>query len=366
MKLIQHQKPFYILEIPFLISRAANYLNDSTKIFEISKNEFNQIDTLYPGYFQNFELLVQEASSILENHQKILDIHKLLPLGTFTELIYHVNTLDFKDINLQNFTQSALMVLFDRFTEDGIETAHENIRLSHEILRDESFDFKLFLKQFNTFDMDDSSKFKILEYFNDVEAVFEEYKILHNKLLDIYMSFYENYKYIVSDNAPKEQIADLNLERFIDVNSFKSHSSKSFHFSYSLIFFRSLTAKLAVVEEELSFGMQGVFASLLDEIEKDNMISINSIEQQMSALGDNKRIRIFELLLEEEHYLKELADELELSSSTLSHHMDILQSAGLVKMRAKGKRIYYSINLHEINSIVAFFQKVANSLEEST
>lgn len=85
----------------------------------------------------------------------------------------------------------------------------------------------------------------------------------------------------------------------------------------------------------------------------------------MSALGDSKRIQIFALLYKDEHYLKELADALELSSSTLSHHMDILQSAGLVKMRAKGKRVYYSLNPQEIQFIANFFQKVAGSLESN-
>ncbi|NLC66444.1 MAG: winged helix-turn-helix transcriptional regulator, partial [Clostridium sp.] len=122
--------------------------------------------------------------------------------------------------------------------------------------------------------------------------------------------------------------------------------------------------KIAPIEKQKSFILYGVFLDLFKQIEKEDSISVDSIEDQMNALGDSKRLKIFSLLLDKEYYLKELADSLDLTSSTVSHHMDILSSAGLLKLRSKGKRIYYSINPEQTKLISDFFKKVTNKLGE--
>ncbi|MEG0328339.1 MAG: helix-turn-helix domain-containing protein, partial [Erysipelothrix sp.] len=63
-----------------------------------------------------------------------------------------------------------------------------------------------------------------------------------------------------------------------------------------------------------------------------------------------------------EHYLKELAELLELTSPTVSHHMEILTRTGIVKLREKGKKIYYSINPDAISVLAQFFTQLEESL----
>ena len=365
MKLIQYKDPLFILEIPLLISTAIKNQSEANISNDLSHEKQTTIHEHYPNYLIDYQTLLNDSNSILEKYPRITDIHRLLPLGAFTALVFHLNTLNFKDMKLEDFTQAAVLVLLSHFTEDGIDIANDNTILSKEITQDSTINFNLFLKQFQNFDIKDGMKFKILEYFSDIENIFEEYKKAYLELFESYLVFYKQHKSTFTDNKSLIRMSDLNIDDFIDLESFKESSSEVFHFSYSLINFRGLSAKLAVVDDELSFGMQGVFFSLFNEIEKENNISIKDVESQISALGDSKRIRIFELLLHEELYLKELADALDLSSSTVSHHMDILQASGLVKMRAKGKKIYYSINPKEINSMLNFFKKVALSLEES-
>lgn len=365
MKLIQYEDPLYILEIPLLISTAVKYHNNNNTSLDLSREKQNTINEHYPNYLKDYQTLLSKTNLVLEKFPRVVDIHKLLPLGVFTSLIFHLNTLNFDDVKLEDFTQAAVLVLLSHFTEDSIDIANDNFKLTKDILQDGTIDFNLFFQQFQNFDVEDALKFKVLEYFNDIEKIFKDYNKVYRELLEHYLVFYKQHRKTYTDNKSLSSMSDLNIDDFIDLESFKESSSEIFYFSYSLINYRGLSAKLAVVDDELSFGMQGVFFSLFNEIEKENHVSIEDVESQISALGDNKRIRIFELLLHEELYLKELADALSLSSSTVSHHMDILQSSGLVKMRAKGKKIYYSINPKEINSMLNFFQKVALSLEES-
>ena len=364
MKLIQELEPFYFLEIPFLISKALNYQSKGKTSIELANDKVMRINKLYPTYLNDYEILLKNSVNILEGYPEIIAIHKLTPLGTFTSIMYHLNSLNFEDLNLEIFTQAALRVLFDKFSESDIDSAHTNYTTSRKIMKDKHLDFNLLFKQFDNFDLENSMKYQILEYFSDIASIFENYKNLYNSLLKLYLDFYKKHANTVSDNIQPKTMDDLTLDRWIDVESFKDYSREEFYFTFSLINFQGLSAKLAVVSDELSFGMQGVFLDIFDEIEKENTVSITNIETQLSALGDSTRIRIFGLLLEGEYYLKELADALELSSSNLSHHMDILQSVGLVKMRAKGKKVYYSINPEEIKFILNFFKKVLIKLEE--
>ena len=61
------------------------------------------------------------------------------------------------------------------------------------------------------------------------------------------------------------------------------------------------------------------------------------------ALGDENRIRILKLLNGGEKCACKLLEELNISQSTLSHHMKILCDAEIVTGRKDGKWMHYSI-----------------------
>lgn len=62
------------------------------------------------------------------------------------------------------------------------------------------------------------------------------------------------------------------------------------------------------------------------------------------ALSDQKRVQILENLCNGEQCACDLLQALDISQSTLSHHMKILCESGLVKGEREGVWIYYSIN----------------------
>lgn len=63
------------------------------------------------------------------------------------------------------------------------------------------------------------------------------------------------------------------------------------------------------------------------------------------ALSEPLRIRLLELLREQELCVCELCEVLEVSQSKLSFHLKTLKQAGLVRSRQEGRWIYYSLNL---------------------
>jgi DNA-binding transcriptional ArsR family regulator len=61
------------------------------------------------------------------------------------------------------------------------------------------------------------------------------------------------------------------------------------------------------------------------------------------ALGDPTRLRILKLLADRDRYGTELAEILELSKPTITHHLTQLRVAGLVTAVEAGSAIYYHL-----------------------
>ena len=84
----------------------------------------------------------------------------------------------------------------------------------------------------------------------------------------------------------------------------------------------------------------------------------NSLKKQSSffkALADETRLRILKLLEVREMCVCEIMVALGLTQPTASHHLGLLENAGLIKDRKKGKWVFYSVadtqllrKLHEL------------------
>ena len=61
------------------------------------------------------------------------------------------------------------------------------------------------------------------------------------------------------------------------------------------------------------------------------------------VFGDATRIRILYALAKNELCVQDIADELAMTQSAISHQLRILKQAALVKVRRDGKTIYYSL-----------------------
>lgn len=76
------------------------------------------------------------------------------------------------------------------------------------------------------------------------------------------------------------------------------------------------------------------------------------------ALGDENRIRILELLADEEMCGCKLLERFDITQPTLSHHMKVLCDSGLVTARKEGKWSHYSLNAESVKEAEGFFQSL--------
>ncbi len=74
------------------------------------------------------------------------------------------------------------------------------------------------------------------------------------------------------------------------------------------------------------------------------------------AMSDENRLKILELLHEREYNASELLKEMDFGQSTLSHHMRILLSSGVVQARKNGKWTYYSLHKDAYEEMITWMQ----------
>ena len=91
--------------------------------------------------------------------------------------------------------------------------------------------------------------------------------------------------------------------------------------------------------------------------DEDNAELTARYADMFSALGTEPRLRIVRLLLSahpDGMVVGDIAGELEIASSTLSHHLDKLKNEELVNVRRDGTFLWYSANTTALRDLLGF------------
>jgi ArsR family transcriptional regulator len=76
------------------------------------------------------------------------------------------------------------------------------------------------------------------------------------------------------------------------------------------------------------------------------------MNEVFKALADPTRRKILDLLKEKDLTAGEIADQFEMSKPSISSHLKILKSAGLVLDEKKGQFIIYSLNSTVLQDVI--------------
>jgi ArsR family transcriptional regulator, arsenate/arsenite/antimonite-responsive transcriptional repressor len=89
----------------------------------------------------------------------------------------------------------------------------------------------------------------------------------------------------------------------------------------------------------------------------DPALAIARFARMLSAMGTEPRLRIVRLLLNAHPtglVVNEIADELKMANSTLSHHLDKLRSEELVTVEREGTCLRYRANAPALEELLGF------------
>ena len=84
---------------------------------------------------------------------------------------------------------------------------------------------------------------------------------------------------------------------------------------------------------------------------------ITRYADMLAAMGTEPRLRIMQLLLTahpEGMVVGDIGSELDIPSSTLSHHLEKLKNEDLVKVRREGTFLWYSANAGALQELLGF------------
>lgn len=102
------------------------------------------------------------------------------------------------------------------------------------------------------------------------------------------------------------------------------------------------------------------------KLKTENRFNDTQLINDLKALGDATRLKIIHLLGNQKMYVQELANELELTPATISHHINTLLRSELITITLdteKPKTIYYELNKTKIDNLGSTIQSLV-SLKE--
>jgi DNA-binding transcriptional ArsR family regulator len=91
--------------------------------------------------------------------------------------------------------------------------------------------------------------------------------------------------------------------------------------------------------------------------QKRDSEEITRYADMFAAMGTESRLRIMQLLLTAHPdglVVGDIGSELDIPSSTLSHHLEKLKSEGLVRIRREGTFLWYSANADGLEELLGF------------
>ena len=81
--------------------------------------------------------------------------------------------------------------------------------------------------------------------------------------------------------------------------------------------------------------------------------SLRELTDLFAAMGDATRLKMLKIIADEELCSCEVMAALELTQPTTSHHLGILERAGLLSSKRNGKWVFYKIANSQVKNMIA-------------
>ncbi len=84
---------------------------------------------------------------------------------------------------------------------------------------------------------------------------------------------------------------------------------------------------------------------------------IYNLADLFKVFGDSTRLKVLMTLAHKEYCVNDLAEELDMTQSAISHQLRVLKQSKLVKVRREGKTMNYSLADEHVETIIAMGQE---------
>ncbi len=101
------------------------------------------------------------------------------------------------------------------------------------------------------------------------------------------------------------------------------------------------------------FIYKHIMIELTEELNLDEQTAVH-LAELFSTLGDAGRVRILAALLEQNLNVGELAEQVGLSHSAVSHHLRHLRQMRLVQAQKQGRFVYYALDDEHVRELFVY------------
>lgn len=141
----------------------------------------------------------------------------------------------------------------------------------------------------------------------------------------------------------------LSLAQYVMGKNFKRTSLYKMY--YFIPSYCMTPARVRIFNESVCIVIYGCANALSDERESSEELAI-----RLKALADPNRLLILRLLAVKKEYGAKLAEYIGLTTATISHHLDILEKAGLVKEEKIGTIKYFAVDKQQVTEMMESLQ----------
>lgn len=115
-----------------------------------------------------------------------------------------------------------------------------------------------------------------------------------------------------------------------------------------------IVERTGYMDKEINSGSANVCEHAQIDLESCDLDKTNlgDLAELFKVFGDSTRISIMFALLKQELSVGDIADELDMNASAISHQLRVLKQAKLIKSRRSGKNIIYSLADEHVVTII--------------
>ncbi len=188
-------------------------------------------------------------------------------------------------------------------------------------------------------------KFEIIKIYIDSKRIYKEFQ----QKIGACENIVKKYFYLVEDRFKKTANnfeSDKDTEKFLEMGniiSLKELYSEEIVVRFSSVAYNGGSFRVSSKLELDTKVLIGIMLFELNDYSKSYEGSKDKIIEKCKAIGDETRFTILRHISERNYYVKALAEKMDLTSASISHHLSILFQAGFIEPTVKDRKTYYNI-----------------------
>jgi DNA-binding transcriptional ArsR family regulator len=204
-------------------------------------------------------------------------------------------------------------------------------------------------------------KWELTSFYNDFDAIKGQLAVIIGKVGKLFFDGYELVSHYTDWFLANYRMSSASdPERYLREN-YKVLDGKNPDILYVLPCASAadrIAYKMNYTEEKVTdFLYIGVLHSAVVEA-SDSPFDDTRLTKTLKVMGDKSKFEIMRILSKEPKFGLELAQALEISTATISHHMSQLEEMDLIRCERDSNRVYYSLNRETVEYVVRNLNKL--------